>query len=424
MSAGTRPHLEEMTDVSTRTVDAPARSRRGPRDPWPDNARFVAAVLIVMVHFGDQVKGESAILDHLLFVAWPARVPLYALLAGYFSHAGPFDRRHAISLLRNILFVYLCFELLATTHKWLLGGRLEFDPGRPSLALWFLLSLFIWRALLPLVLHIRWVVPLSIVVALVAGFAPSVAGVGSMSRTLAFFPVFLVGAKLREHGLRHVLDRVWVRWASVAVLAVWTVAILATEDDLKRRWFSMVKPYAQSNLMGDLTARTLILVGGGILAALAVLALMPRGRLMWITYLGSGSFYIYLIHPFAVRQVADSGVLDRLDSRTDVLLMLAATAVFATLLATPPVRRIFRPLVQPRYTWLFTPGPATQADARDATAAPEPRGHAAESVAPVSVDALENESPRPSAGATQTTAVHDADATASTISRSQDVRES
>ncbi|MGP7960535.1 acyltransferase family protein [Sanguibacter sp. A247] len=409
--------------MSTRTADASARTRRGPRDPWPDNARFFAAVLIVMVHFGDQVQGESAILDHLLFVAWPARVPLYALLAGYFSHAGPFDRRHAISLLRNILFVYLCFELLATAHKWMLSGTLQFDPARPSLALWFLLSLFIWRALLPLVTHLRGVVLLSIGVALIAGFAPSIAGVGSMSRTLAFFPVFLVGAKLREHGLRHVLDRVWVRWASVAVLAVWTVAIFATEDDLKRRWFSMVKPYAESNLMGDFTARVLVLIGGGILAALAVLALMPRGRLLWITYLGSGSFYIYLIHPFAVRQLAETGLLDRLDSRTDVLLLLAATAVFATLLATPPVRRVFRPLIQPTYTWLFTP-PAPQDDAQRTAAPAEVRGHVAGSAAPVSVESLENEPPRPSVASAQTTAVHVADATASTASRSTDVRES
>ena len=38
---------------------------RKPRDPWPDNARFVAAVLIVVMHFGGQIPGDSEIVQLL-----------------------------------------------------------------------------------------------------------------------------------------------------------------------------------------------------------------------------------------------------------------------------------------------------------------------------------------------------------------------
>lgn len=365
--------------MSSRVQTARARTTttRKPRDPWPDNARFIAAILIVMMHFGDQVPGKSDLLEHVFFLTWPARVPLYALLAGYFSDASPFTRRRAVGLVRNVLLVYLCFEMLATVHKWLLGGRFAFDPGTPSLALWFLLSLFIWRATLPLLATIRWIVPLSVVVALVAGFAPSIGPAGSMSRTVAFLPVFLLGWKLRQHGLREVLDRTWVRWAAAGVLLVWSAAIVAilADGDLKRRWFSMVKPYAQSNLVGDLEARTLVLVGGGMLAALAVLALAPRSRLPWISYLGTGSMYIYLLHPFLVRQAVDAGLLERLDSRTDVVLMLAGTAVVGALLATPPVRRLLRPIIQPTYTWLFLPEPSAPRRDVPVTESARPSAH-------------------------------------------------
>lgn len=373
-------------------VDAarPGTTTRKTRDPWPDNARFIAAIVIVMMHFGDQVPGDSEVLQHIFFVTWPARVPLYALLAGYFSDASPFTRRRAVSLVRNVLLVYLCFEMLATVHKWLLGGRFAFDPGTPSLALWFLLSLFMWRALLPLLATIRWVVPLSVGVALVAGFAPSIGAAGSMSRTIAFLPVFLLGWKLRQHGLRHLLDRVWVRWAAVGVLLVWTVAIVVVLNDsgLKRRWFSMVKPYAESNLLGDFQARTLVLIGGGMLAALAVLALSPRSRLPWISYLGTGSMYIYLLHPFLVRQAVEAGILEKLDSRTDVLLMLAGTAVVGALLATPPVRWLLRPIIQPTYTWLFVPERPAPGAHGDAAASPSPSNVPAEAVDNVAVPAL------------------------------------
>jgi fucose 4-O-acetylase-like acetyltransferase len=91
----------------------------------------------------------------------------------------------------------------------------------------------------------------------------------------------------------------------------------------------------------------------GILGALALLAPVPRTKLMWITYLGSGSMYIYLLHPLIVRQFGYHGYFDTLDSRAEVLLMLAGSALIGTLLATPPVRKILKPLVQPTYTWLF-----------------------------------------------------------------------
>ena len=90
--------------------------------------------------------------------------------------------------------------------------------------------------------------------------------------------------------------------------------------------------------------------------------------------------YIYLLHPFLMRQAVHLGLLDNLDSRVDVLLMLAGTAVVGALLATPPVRWLLRPIIQPTYTWLFVPEPS--APRRDA-AVTEPERPSAHDV-PVS----------------------------------------
>jgi fucose 4-O-acetylase-like acetyltransferase len=333
------------------TTDGQAKTEKA-RDPWPDNARFIAAVLIVVMHFAVEVIERSDLVKNLFFATWPKRVPLYALLAGYFSSAAPITSKRGIVLLRNVLFVYLLFEFLQTVQKWALNGKFDFNPGTPSFALWFLLSLFFWRLSLPLLSRIRWIIPLSIVAALLVGYASQMGPELSASRTVAFLPIFLVGWKLREIGLHKTLDRVWVRVAAVAFYAFWFTYVVYNVDDLKRRWFSMTRPYRGDDLDHEMLMRAMVLTVG-ILGALALLALVPRTKLMWITYLGSGSMYIYLLHPLIVRQFGYHGYFDTLDSRAEVLLMLAGSALIGTLLATPPVRKILKPLVQPTYTWLF-----------------------------------------------------------------------
>lgn len=347
-TAGAVVHLREIREV-TRT-GKPVHGR----DPWPDNARLVAAVLIVVMHLTSPVVDDSSLLRFLDDATWPLRVPLYALLAGYFSSTTPLDRRRAVSLVRNIGLVYLLFDLLASVHKWLLGSGFGYDPLRPSFALWFLLALFMWRLLLPLVVHVRGIVPLSFLVALGAGLIPTIGAEASLSRMLCFFPVFLVGSRLRTAGLRETLSGPWRRAAALVVLGGWAAAAYLLEDVLVARWFSMRAPYRDGHELVDAVARGGILLLGTA-AALAMLALVPRRRLPLVTYLGAGSMYIYLLHPFVVRHAVRSGYYGTVDSRTDVLVLLLGATVVGVLLATPPVRRLARPLVQPRWEWPFVP---------------------------------------------------------------------
>lgn len=60
-----------------------------PRDPWLHNARLLAAVLIVVLHFSAALRAHSEALNALIFATWPMQVPLYVLIAGYFSSTKP-----------------------------------------------------------------------------------------------------------------------------------------------------------------------------------------------------------------------------------------------------------------------------------------------------------------------------------------------
>lgn len=206
--------------------------------------------------------------------------------------------------------------------------------------------------------RIRFIIPLSVVAALLVGFMPSAGTAFAASRAIAFLPIFLVGWKIREYGLHKLLDRTWVRFASAGFLLGYAglVALLAQSFTLRQGWMNMQKGYA-GNAEPQLESMLIrgVVITVGVLGAMAMLALTPRRRIAVVTYLGTGSLYIYLLHPPNHRQLRHSGLLDSLDSRAELMLYLSVAALLALLLASKPVRFALRWAVQPRYTCLFHP---------------------------------------------------------------------
>jgi len=85
-----------------------------------------------------------------------------------------------------------------------------------------------------------------------------------------------------------------------------------------------------------------------------VLVLVPR-RATVVTALGQATMYVYLLHSFVLYPIRESGVVGGDDrSGWPWLVGLIAFALLITIgLASRPVRRLFRPLVEPRPRWLF-----------------------------------------------------------------------
>jgi peptidoglycan/LPS O-acetylase OafA/YrhL len=69
---------------------------------------------------------------------------------------------------------------------------------------------------------------------------------------------------------------------------------------------------------------------------------------------------VYLLHSFVLYPIRESGVLkDDHASAVWLLTMVFASLAISIALASPLVRRIFRPLIEPKPGWLFTHRDAT-----------------------------------------------------------------
>lgn len=330
------------------------------RDPWLDNVRILAAVLIVVMHFAEDLRVNSSAVDGLYYSLWPMRVPLYVLVAGYFSSAEALTGKRAISLLRNILFVYLAFQVIASIQRFLMYEIWYLDLVTPSFALWFLLALFWWRLTLPLLSQIKYLPLIAVVIAVASGFITALGPEFTAARAFGFWPMFILGWKLRQFGLRRALDHRWVRALSTLVLLGSFYAAVVLQPILETRYFTMRRGYTGdlSQQIVEAGIRTLLILFAAV-GALSLLALIPKVRIPMLSYLGTGSLYIYLLHPLVMKQIEPYGFVAWVDSRPKIILYVLGTVLLALALGSKPVRFMTRWLIQPRYTWIFRKTPET-----------------------------------------------------------------
>ncbi|MFY1678122.1 acyltransferase family protein [Streptomyces sp. WMMC905] len=324
------------------------------RDPHWDNLRFLSGTLVVLGHATDTITDRDG-LRWLQIATWALRVPVFVMVAGYFSGADTLTPRGARRLVESILVPYLLIGLLHTLQQRWFYGDWSFQVVDPPWALWFLLSLFFWRLGLPCLARLRHPLTTSVVAALVVGYLSDFDGSLSLSRTVCFLPFFVVGWRLRQGALDELMRARWSGPAAVSVLAVTAVSAWYVRHDVSFGWLRMSGPYDAghpTSLPWAWTIRAGVLLCGTVIA-LAFVRAVPRRRLPWVTYLGAGGLYVYVLHPLVLRPVLRWWGMDWVGPWWEQGLVVVLAVALSMLLASAPVRRLARPVVQPRLPWLF-----------------------------------------------------------------------
>lgn len=339
-----------------------ARAKR--RVPFWDNARFACIVLVVLGHAVQRLTYDSDIALALYLVVYAFHMPAFAIISGYFSKSDAPSRTQMARIITDILLPYVIFEGLWTLTKWLVEGQANPNLTQPSWTLWFLLALGIFRLVLPYLALLRWPLAWTIVISIGAGYLPNIDSTFSLSRTLGLLPFFALGWWLRERDIVarwRLLERRpwWTTLAGIATLAVagWAAWFFIDrwQDMNLREWLFYDENYAAiGGTQWWAGAVRLALIVVALTLATAFFALLPLGTHWW-THFGQYTMYVYLLHSFVLYPFRESGVLRGLDPTWIWLPIVIVLSVLIALgLATRPVRWLFRPLIEPRPTWLFT----------------------------------------------------------------------
>lgn len=337
------------------------------RVPMWDNARFACVALVVVGHAIQRQTSDSNNALALYLFIYAFHMPAFAIISGYFSKASPPGVRQMKKVLTDIVLPYVIMESIWTLVQFLVEGKREFNPTQPSWTLWFLLALAIFRVALPYIALVKapllWAVAASVAV----GYFSNVDSTFSLSRAIGILPFFILGWRLRHWKL---VDRwltaparlVWgARVTALALFAAWFAICIVQIEAFRafdlRFWFFYNDSYQDLDEAAWWSgALRLALIGLATLLSAAFLVLIPR-RETWFTAFGQATMYIYLLHSFVLYPIREAGVLsEEHASATWLLSMVLASAAISIALASPIVRRVFRPIIEPKPKWLFLDG--------------------------------------------------------------------
>jgi fucose 4-O-acetylase-like acetyltransferase len=344
------------------TASLPTKPRV--RIPFWDNARFGCIVLVVMGHaIQRQISDSDNALTLYLFP--PAfHMPAFAIVSGYFSKATPPGIRQMRRIVTDIVLPYVIMQSIWSLVQWLVEGVEVFNPTEPHWTLWFLLALAIFRMVLPYLGLLRWPLLWAVVASVMVGYFSNVDSTFSLSRAIGILPFFVLGWKLRAWG---VVDRwrdfspaavVGARLVAAGALGIWLAVVLLNIQQFRafdlRFWFfydasyqTLGEPVWWAGLL-----RLGLIVLAAVLAA-AFFVLIPR-RQTFFTAFGQATMYVYLLHSFVLYPIRESGVLkDDHASAVWLLTMVFASLAISIALSSPWVRRVFRPVIEPKPNWLF-----------------------------------------------------------------------
>jgi fucose 4-O-acetylase-like acetyltransferase len=363
------------------TADGPTTERATTpprvRVPFWDNARFICVTLVVIGHAIQRLTADSdnALVLYLFIYAF--HMPAFAMISGYFSKASPPSSRQMKKVLTDILLPYFIMETIWTLVQFFVEGKQEFNPTTPSWTLWFLLALGIFRLILPYLALVRLPLLWALVFSIGVGYLSNIDSTFSLSRAIGILPFFLLGWQVRQWKLVdrwRAAERVtwWVRGAAVLVLGAWLTVVIVFVQPFRdfdlRSWFFYDDSYqglGEPVWWAGLLRLGLILLA--VLLSAAMFALVPRRR-TWLTTFGQATMYVYLLHSFVLYPIRETGVLrgDHSSAMWLLSMVLAAIAI-SIVLASRPVRRIFRPLIEPKPRWLFKELPDERPSRRDPT---------------------------------------------------------
>ncbi|MFD6173032.1 acyltransferase family protein [Streptomyces coeruleorubidus] len=363
--------------ASTRGEAGPSTSREaaappkqaGQRDAFFDNAKYLAIVLVAIGHAWEPLRDGSRAVSALYMVVYAFHMPAFIVISGYFSRsfdAGPGRVRRLVT---GLAVPYVVFETAYTLFtRWT-----DQEPDRPVSLLdplyltWFLAALFIWRLTTPVWRRVRWPLPVALVIAMLATLSSSIGNDLDLQRTLQFLPYFVLGLLLKPEHFRLVRRRS-ARVLAVPVFAAAVAVAYWAVPRMTGAWFyhrDSAEELAAPAWYGPVM--TLVTFGCSLVLVACFLAWVP-GRRAWFTALGAGTLYGYLLHGFVAQGSKFWGWYEPawVHQPVGVVMVTAFAAVLVTALCTPPVRRLFRWVMEPEMPWAFRRDAHQQARERNA----------------------------------------------------------
>lgn len=186
-----------------------------------DNLKFLLILFVIWGHLVTAYTGQYHLFKSLFVFIYTFHMPAFLFIGGLFSKKTLIDGNYVRTKVYFFLTLYVLLKFLIYLVL-LLYGKTEFHLLTEDGVPWYLLVMaecFILTYLTRKV-NRRLLLVLSIVLACVAGYIPSLGDFLCLSRLIAFYPFFLAGISMDPAKLLKVSEKPVFRIGSFIVLLV------------------------------------------------------------------------------------------------------------------------------------------------------------------------------------------------------------
>lgn len=264
------------------------------RDYLFDNYKALLILLVVTGHFVELASDENLLMECVKWLIFAFHMPAFVFISGYFSKKKPKLK----SLVQKLIVPYLVFEVLYyLLYTYVIHKETQLWLLYPKFTLWYLMALFVWKLVTPLVMKIPGHLILSVAAGLWVGASGLDDNFLTLPRMIVFYPFFLLGVWMQPDVVLHLREKISKKMAWM-LLGVFGVVIIgmALFTDISTRVFHGRYHYATLD-QGVLEGMIIRLLCYGISLAITMLILcVMSAKENRFSYLGERTMAIYLLH--------------------------------------------------------------------------------------------------------------------------------
>lgn len=260
-----------------------------------DNIKAILIFSVVIAHYfrASSTFEVSSFGGVIYILSFSYIMQGFLFVSGYFSKNPEKCRTTAF---QTFLFPYIVLMPIMFAIRFAINGKAHFDLTLPTMALWYLLTLFIYRYLLKDFIKVKNILPYSIAVSLAAGYIPFLDSTLSLGRTFSFLPFFLMGYYFKPEWIDrlHRLPKV-ISWFLLSVLIALTIH-LAFFSPFPMEALYMKGSYVSTGLTNDQGIMVRIAISLISLVWIFVFVnLTPKSR-TFLTLIGQNTMTVYILH--------------------------------------------------------------------------------------------------------------------------------
>jgi len=317
-----------------------------------DNIKAILIFSVVLAHYFRM--SDAFALASFGGVAYV--VSFSYIMQGFLFVSGHFSRnldKCRTTAFQTFLFPYIIIMPIMFSIRFLIFGNAHLDFTLPTMALWYLLTLFYYRFLLKDMVRIKKILPISIVISLAAGFIPFLDSTLSLGRTFSFLLFFLMGYYFKPEWIDKLRNIPKAAGFLVLAALLGISALIAFEHLFPLSALYMKASYTSTGLtyFNGIAVRVAILLLSTAWIFVFI-SIVPK-RSTFLVSIGQNTMTIYVLHIIVRYIIKYFGDFFKQDILSYVILT-AAAVLSLWLFSRPSVVKIYQSFVDTMYRWIIS----------------------------------------------------------------------